>query len=176
MIWLLIGASGTGKTSLGNYLKGIGIPELISTSTRLPRAGESNGNPYFFVNQEQFNEIPMIEKTIYNGNSYGTSVAEVESKVANRRDCFAIVDRHGIEEFRKLYGEQVSVIFVYAAPGDVYDRMLARGDKIDDIYQRITHAENTGEFNNLGIADYCLVNKNLDDAERQLKEIVGLGE
>lgn len=172
MIYLLLGPSGSGKTTLGAHLKEMGIPELISHSTRQPRPGEYDENPYYFVTHEQFALIPMIESTEYNGNLYGTSRQTVDFVLNFNNHAFAIVDKHGCEEFKRLYADSVKVIYVYVSPDDVWDRMILRGDKPRDVHERIVHAEKTGEFNNLEIADYCIVNKDLQASIRQLKAIV----
>lgn len=171
-IYLLLGASGTGKTTLGNYLKEWGIPELISTTTRQPRQGEWEGNPYYFVTREQFDLIPMIEKTVYNDNLYGTSKAEVDQVLSSGGPAFAIVDRHGISAFQELYGDLCKVIYVWLTPITVLERMRARGDKEREAMKRMRHAIETEEFNNFAIADAVIVNKDLPSSLRQLKAIV----
>lgn len=173
MMYLLLGPSGSGKSTLGSSLRDMNVPELISHSTRQPRKGESEMNPYYFVTREQFEQIPMIESTEYNFNLYGTSIAEVERVLSFNGSAFAIMDKHGIEQMRALYGKQVKVIYVYVPVKLAVERMRARGDSEDDIADRIRHAFRSGEFDNLDIADYCIVNKELDESLRQLKAIVG---
>lgn len=172
MIYLLLGASGTGKTSLGQYLKEWGIPELISTTTRQPRHGESEGEPYYFVTEEEFRDTPMIEVTYYNQNWYGTSRAEVERVLGESNTAFSIVDSHGVDQFIKAFGDKVKVIYVWVEPAEAMKRMGDRGDNEDDIIRRIKQARNDNEFENHCFADYCIVNRNLDDSLKQLRAIV----
>jgi guanylate kinase len=172
VIYLLLGPSGSGKTTLSQHLKEMGIPELISHSTRQPRSGESEGSPYYFVTREQFGNIPMIESTEYNGQLYGTSIAEIERVLSSGGSAFTVVDKHGCEEFKRLYGDLVKIIYVYAPAKLLADRMRARGDSEDAIADRIRFAIKSGEFDNIEIADYCIVNKDLQASIRQLKAIV----
>ena len=172
MIYLLLGPSGAGKTTLSRYLKELGIPELISHTTRLMRPGEVQGETYYFVKHEDFAQIEMVEQTEYNFNLYGTSRAEVERVLSSNGSALAIMDKHGIEQMRALYGKQVKVIYVYVPVKLAVERMRARGDSEDDIADRIRHAFRSGEFDNLEIADYCIVNKELDASLRQLIAIV----
>jgi guanylate kinase len=172
MIYLLLGASGTGKTTLGNYLKQWGIPELISTTTRQPRQGESEGEPYYFVTEEEFRDTPMIEVTYYNHNWYGTSKAEVERVLSESNTAFSIVDAKGVDQFIKAFGDAVKVIYIWVEPAEAMRRMGNRGDKEDDIIRRIKQARDDNEFENFAFADYCIVNRNLEESLKQLRAIV----
>ena len=172
MIYLLLGPSGTGKTTLAQYLKELGIPELVSHTTRLMRPGEVQGKTYYFVKFEDFEQIEMIEQTKYNHHLYGTSKQEVERVLSSSGSAFAIVDRHGIEQYKAIYGDLVKTIYVWVPAELAIERMIRRGDDEDSIVGRIRHAFRSGEFDNLDIADYCIVNKDLEASVRQLEAIM----
>lgn len=172
MIYLLLGPSGSGKSTLAQQLKGIGMPELISHSTRPMRDGESQCNPYYFVTKEEFDSIDFIETTQYANNWYGTSKLEVERVLSSSGSAFAIVDSHGVQAFKEIYGEAVKVIYVWLPVKLAVERMRLRGDKEDDITDRVRNAFRTGEFDNFHKADYVIVNKDLDASLRQLSAIV----
>ena len=80
-IVLLFGPSGSGKSVLSKKLFDLGYVELISSTTREPRAGEINGKDYYFLTAEEFEKTKMIEKTQYNGNWYGTEISEIRNKL-----------------------------------------------------------------------------------------------
>mgnify|MGYP000855199365 FL=1 len=172
MIYALLGPSGSGKTTLAQYLKELDIPELVSHTTRLMRPGEAQGKTYYFVKHEDFVQIEMVEQTKYDLNLYGTSKREVERVLSSSTCAFTIVDKHGAEQFKNLYGDLVKIIYVYVPVKLAAERMRARGDDEDAIADRIRHAFRSGEFDNLEIADYCIVNKELDASLRQLIAIV----
>lgn len=58
MIIVLLGASGSGKSTIENELATHhGFEKIISYTTRQPREGEVNGKDYYFINNETFNEM-----------------------------------------------------------------------------------------------------------------------
>lgn len=58
MIIVLLGASGSGKSTIENELATHhGFEKIISYTTRQPRTGEVNGREYYFTNNETFNEM-----------------------------------------------------------------------------------------------------------------------
>jgi len=58
MIIVLLGASGSGKSTIENELATHhGFEKIISYTTRQPRKGEVNGRDYYFTNNDTFNEM-----------------------------------------------------------------------------------------------------------------------
>jgi guanylate kinase len=137
------------------------------------RKGESYSSPYYFVDIDTFYATEMVEYTEYNGFLYGTSKDEVDRVLGGSNSrAFVIVDRVGVEAFKALYPDMAKVIYIYASGKDLIERMTARGDDSDIVAERIAHAYTTGEFNNIDVADYCIVNKEFDKAIAQLRMIV----
>ena len=84
---LIGGASGSGKSYVERKLYQENIePEiefnrLYQYTTRDMREGEVDGDSYFFINKEKYNEIKdeLIAKTNFYGNYYGTMDTSKES-------------------------------------------------------------------------------------------------
>lgn len=58
MIIVLLGASGSGKSTIENELATHhGFEKIILYTTRQPRNGEMNGSEYYFTNNKTFNEM-----------------------------------------------------------------------------------------------------------------------
>ena len=78
MIICLLGASGSGKSTIENELATHhGYDKIVSYTTRQPRDGEINGKDYYFTNNETFismlNERLFAEYDEYSQNRlYGT--------------------------------------------------------------------------------------------------------
>lgn len=178
MIYALLGPSGSGKSTLGRYLEELGIPEIKSHATRPMRKGESQGNPYHFVTPSEFAQIEMIEDTPYDGaNMYGTSKDEVKRVFAISDTAYAILDKHGVYEFKEYFGaDEVKVIYVILPEVELIERLKGRGDSPADIKKRMKHAKDSGELDNYFVADYVVVNRDLEESKRLLRFYVGVND
>src|SRR5262245_10818886 len=84
--------SGAGKTTLCNRLRQeFGRLEFsVSYTTRLPRAGETHGVEYHFVDAPNFQEMiardEFAEYAMVHGHMYGTSAALVRGALERGRD------------------------------------------------------------------------------------------
>lgn len=82
MIIVLLGASGSGKSTIENELATHhGFEKIISYTTRQPRAGEENGKDYYFTENNTFaamiNTGVLAEYDEYSqGRLYGTLKAD----------------------------------------------------------------------------------------------------
>ena len=172
-ILLLLGPSGCGKTTLGQKLAEVGIPELISHTTRAMRKGEIPGRSYHFVTPEEFEQIPMIESVCYAGKRYGISYTEVESKLKEYSQVFAVVDINGVRCIKEAFGDLVTVCFIQADEEILATRMRNRGDAEELVQQRLTYMKEHAEADNHRYADVVIDNtQSLEQAWEQLYDFV----
>lgn len=173
-VYVLIGPPASGKTSIINELAHYGIPEMVSHTTRKPRAGEVHGINYYFVSKEEFQKIELIERAEYSGNLYGLSKTEVLEKVNKHPVTAVAVNTQGLAQLKKLLANRVESIFIMSDEEAIIDRMIERGDSSDLINRRIEYAKNTGEFCNWQSANHVVKNMgSLDTAIRQILGIMG---
>lgn len=173
-IIVLMGGSGTGKTTLGNFLKEQGIPEIISHTTRKKRVGEVDGETYYYVSVEEFEKIDRIEEVTYNGNHYCISRAEIENKLKQSDVVFVITDKNGMEQVRENFPEITTVVYIYISLDEMERRMYDRGDSEENVRSRINYAIEIKELENAKYADYSIENKDLAVSKKTLLEIVGM--
>lgn len=171
-IYLLLGASGTGKTTIGHYLKSWGVPEVVSHTTRPMRYSEVEGRDYYFVTEEEFNKIDFIERVEYDGNLYGVSRQEVERVLSNTDKCFVVVSLEGVFMFKEAFPGICTVIYIWVPVDEMINRMKQRGDKKGKIIQRLQHTILNRELDNLQYADYCIINRDLSMSLSLLRYIV----
>ena len=105
----VVGKSGSGKTSLCNYLRTkYGIPYIVSYTTRHMRDGESNGADHIFVTE---NDMPpkdqMLAYTNFGGNHYWALHIQVKNPV-----CYTI-DEKGLIELKEKWSDRYNIVSVY---------------------------------------------------------------
>jgi len=169
---VLMGASGAGKTSVGQHLKKMGIPEVISHTTREPRKGEIPNESYYFVNKRKFNKLDKIEEIEYTGNHYCISRKEIQHRLKTSKVSFVICDVNGMEQIKGNYPHQTTVINIRIPLEEMETRMRARGDDEEKIQTRLTHAIETGELNLEKHADYVVENVKLEDTVDSVLAII----
>lgn len=169
-ILLLIGTSGAGKTVLGQHLETLGIPQLISHTTRTPRKDEIDGTTYHYISKEEFDKLDKLEQTYYAGNYYCLSRQEVERHEEDLVYC--IVDQFGVKQIKQNFGNVVT-IYVHIDQRQQEERLRKRGDSEDEIKKRIIYSIQNDEVkNDIEIADYIITNNNLETSKQILEYIV----
>lgn len=150
-IIIIIGASGSGKSTVGKALeREYGIKQLVSYTSRPMRDGEVYGVDYYFLDRQmaKYNKIISVETTVYDGNIYGLTIDEVESKRKDGNDVYFISDRDGAEEIQEWYSdEEIIVLWFDISPWTMLTRMFKRGDSLIKALKRVIHAYRKGEFN-----------------------------
>ncbi len=111
--------SGSGKTTLVQYLlKTIESLEFsISATTRQPRGNEIDGQDYYFLTNEDFeNKIQKDEfvewEEVYKGTYYGTLKYEVERIWEKGNHVIFDMDVVGGLNLKKIYADKALSIYV----------------------------------------------------------------
>jgi guanylate kinase len=100
----LTGPSCGGKSTLEARLKAVGFENVISTTTRAPRAGEVNGQSYYFMDKPEFKRLHatgiFVEMVEFNGQLYGVSAKEIERVASKNKPIVVIVEPEGLKQIR----------------------------------------------------------------------------
>lgn len=165
MIYCIIGHSASGKSTIERKLDSLGIPRIISYTTRPPRKGEKDGVDYHFITINKFAELHdagfFAEEAKYRDWLYGLSIDGVLYK---EKDYVVAVTPKGYYELLEEVGDEyIKAFFIQVHERDRLIRLAQRGDDVDEIIRRIqVDREDFKEFE--FIADYVINNKNLDDS------------
>ena len=169
-IYIIIGRSGSGKTSVMHALCRDYGHKAIKTATTRPRR-HLEGDSYYFMSQEEFDAVEMIAPTRFAGNSYGLPPYSLDT------GNLIIMDLKGIHDMKEKYkGERgIKVIGIHCPMDELERRMLERGDGKDDINIRLEHDETLFGL----MDDFCDIvihNKSLPDTVRIAQEYIMLAE
>ena len=179
-ILILSGPSGCGKsTLLKEVYKDIDDYYFsISTTTRAPRVGETNGVDYFFVTKEEFEEDikngDFLEYAKVHDNYYGTSLKPINKALDEGKLVIFDIDVQGHEIVRKKLDSIVTSVFITTPSLEILEtRLNSRNtDSKDIIEKRIKNAK--GEVEYFQEYDYIIINDNLEIASKQLVSIANI--
>lgn len=178
-ILLISGPSGCGKSSLLKevYKTIENYYFSISTTTRDPRVGESDGVDYFFTQKDEFKKDidagNFLEWAEVHGNYYGTSLKPIKEALNQGKLVIFDIDVQGFEQVianKELSAVTTTVFITTPSLNELENRLKNRGtDSSDVIEKRIKNAKKEIEY--IDRYDYFIVNDNLEIAAKQLTSI-----
>tara|TARA_Y100000766_G_scaffold95446_1_gene81435 strand:+ start:464 stop:1075 length:612 start_codon:yes stop_codon:yes gene_type:complete len=170
--------SGAGKSSLIKKIIEISEEKLelsVSATTRLPRKGEIHGKDYFFISDNEFNELKdkdaFIECANVHGNQYGTLKSFVHEKLEEGISVILDIDVQGFAQIRETIEEMISIFIIPPSLDELEKRLISRGlDTNDAIKKRLLNA--VEELKHAESFDYIVLNDNFDNAIDQLSSVI----
>lgn len=117
--------------------------QLVTTTTRERREGETDGVDYYFISRPTFEKKiakgEFVEYNEYNGNLYGTTWHELNARLSRHAVVFSQAEVHGKANLDKADIPHVSVFLLPESMNVLERRLLARGGMSDtDIAARLT--------------------------------------
>lgn len=137
---ILIGKTCSGKTTIVNELKKMGLNEVVSYTSRPPRKGEIDGVTYHFITKEEFLEKEkqgFFAETVYynvaNGETwyYGSAVEDLTD------DKVFIANPHGLRQVRKIKSLNPVAFYIMADEETIWNRLRQRGDDATEARRRL---------------------------------------
>jgi guanylate kinase len=175
LLLIVSSPSGAGKTTLTNALRDR-VPDVlfsVSHTTRRPRAGETHGKEYYFVDRPEFEGLirggTFLEWAVVHENLYGTSVAEVD-RATNARGLIFDVDHQGARQIKSMRPDAVAVFILPPSMSILFQRLRGRASDDEAAVQK-RYAVAIQEIQHYGLFDYVLVNDVLEDAIENLTSI-----
>ena len=179
-LFIVSAPSGAGKSTLvkAALADDKQLTLSVSYTTRSPRAGELNGREYHFVDRKTFEAMlergDFLESAEVHGNRYGTSQKWIEETRAKGLDIIMLeIDWQGARQVRKAFADAVSVFILPPPPAlpELERRLRGRGqDSEEAIQRRLRDARE--EIGHVAEFDYVIVNKEFEEARRDLAAIV----
>lgn len=175
-IVVISGPSGSGKSTLIRRLMKRHTEIVFSTShtTRKKRGRELNGKDYHFVSKNEFKEMRdrdgFVEWAQVYENYYGTSYAEIDSKLTAGKILILDIDVQGARNIKEKYPDALFIFLVPPTIDELKDRLMKREHGMNNTIQvRLDIA--VKEFKEFLFYDYIVVNEDLNEAYRVLDSV-----
>ena len=176
---VITGPSGVGKGTLVARLLQR-HPEIwlsVSATTRAPRQGEVEGQSYFFLSRERFEqqvaEGGFLEWAEFAGNLYGTPRAPVEQQLAAGRPVLLEIELEGARQVRQSFPAGYQLFLKPPSVAELERRIRGRGtDSEEAIQRRLQRAQ--VELAAAMEFDGVLVNGDLEQALGELERLMQL--
>jgi len=177
---VLSGPSGSGKSTIVNRLveqAPVRLVKAISATTRPPRAGEAEGQDYYFLALAEFErkrltgEFLEYAEVFGSGYWYGTLRTELDR--AARAGAWALleIDVQGARRIVAQYPDAVTIFLSASSPEEYEQRLRRRGTETEaTIRRRMEIARD--ELASAGFYRHQVINDNLDSAVGEIARIL----
>ena len=177
---VISGPSGVGKSTLVK-LTMAELPDLrfsVSCTTRQPRAGEVDGQAYYFLSEEEFSERlrqgEFLEHAGVFKHRYGTLKSEVLNRITRGEEVLLDIDVQGARQIRQAAESDPVIrnaaVFILIAPpslASLRERLSGRNtENAEQLALRLAGAKN--ELSSFRIYDYIVFNDELEKAAAEL--------
>lgn len=176
-LFIVAAPSGAGKSTLVNALlaQEPGIELSISTTTRAPRPGETDGVQYHFTSADDFvartARSEFLEWAEVFGNYYGTSRLMVEREMKAGTDILLEIDWQGARQVKKQFPQAVGIFILPPSIAALSERLHKRGQDEENVIERRLLAAG-GEISHAPEFDYVIINEEFNVALSEMSAIV----
>jgi guanylate kinase len=179
LLFVLSAPSGAGKDTVIHALKqqGMDFYLVISVTTRPPRPGESEGNPYHFISQQEFDRLvandELLEYANVHGNWYGQPRQPIRDNLRAGRDVLLKIDVQGAATVRSKVPQAIFIFLVPESLEELTLRLSERNTETQaELQQRLANAPK--ELAQKDWYDYLVVNRqgHLQEAVDNIRAIM----
>jgi guanylate kinase len=176
-LFIVSGPSGVGKTVLCNAIVKRFAPDVvysISTTSRAPRGGETNGQEYNFCSAEEFEKAiehdEFAEWAFVHGNYYGTPRRFLNDNLEAGRHVILNIDVQGAMKIREGYPESIMIFILPPTFDELESRIRKRNmDSEHSLKHRLENARKELDYRDQ--YRYAVINDDLNAAIGELTSI-----
>ncbi|MEN0021247.1 MAG: guanylate kinase [Planctomycetota bacterium] len=180
LLVVISGPSGAGKTTIAHAAvdRIDGAVFSISATTRPQSAKETDGQDYFFLTPQRFQQMidagDFLEHAEVFGNRYGTPRAAVDAHLAKGRVVVLEIDVAGAKQVKAARPDAFGVFILPPSEEELLARLRARKREAEDIIQRrFSEAKREIlEAHESGVYDRMVTNRELQAAISETLEAI----
>jgi guanylate kinase len=187
VLLVLAGPAGSGKSTLCDRLvaAGMGFSRVVTSTTRAPRAGESDGVHYHFFKPAEFDAKVAAGEFlewawVHGDRRYGTLAASVLGPLLLGKNLVMSVDVQGVESLRRIAAKNpflrraMTTVFIVVDRERLLSRMRERGkDDEAEIARRMATAD--AELREAAKFDFVIESRTRDEDFAELLAILEKG-
>ena len=175
-LFIISGASGVGKSTVLSRVMAArdDLRFSVSATTRAPRPGEVDGESYYFVTKEKFQDMiaheEFVEYDAHMNNYYGTPEAQLNEKLETGS---VILDIEPNGAFMERDRRPDATLIFIAPPSmeELLRRLVGRGDtSAEQVKVRQDRAQ--WEMDQSVRYDYVVVNDQVDTCVDEILKII----
>ena len=180
LLYVVSAPSGGGKTSLVNALleRDERVALSVSHTTRAPRPGEKDGVHYYFVSEQEFEDLAhqgaFLEHARVFDHCYGTGRSEVERQLAAGYDVLLDIDWQGARQIRESFPAARTIFILPPSLSVLRERLIGRGQDSPAVIARRKRAARA-ETSHAPEFDFLIVNDDFGAALADLHAIIRQG-
>lgn len=142
-VFVITGATGSGKTTVANYLQQhYHFARVITHTTRAPRAGEQAGVDYYFESPASMAKLHLLEQVDYDHHRYGSSREGLERGWRDHPADVIVLDTAGALTYHQQLGNRAVIIFLTVSHlATLATRIRQRGDQQLAVASRLASKE-----------------------------------
>lgn len=177
-LFVISGCSGVGK---GTIIKEFMLKHKndfilsVSCTTRKPRQGEIDGENYFFISAEEFEENikqdKFLEYAQFAGNYYGTKKRFIEQKFNQGYNIILEIETQGALQVKEKMPDAVLIFITPPSFEELEQRLRGRHTEDEQTIQKRLAQVKT-ELERSGKYDYIVVNDEVNHAVSEIEKIV----
>lgn len=175
-LFVISGASGVGKsTVLAKVMeKRQDLRFSVSATTRSPRPGEVDGESYYFISKERFEEMirqdAFLEYDDHMDNYYGTPKAQLEEKL-EKGSVILDIEPNGAFNVRRNCADAVLIFIAPPSLEELERRLRSRGDTSEEqIRLRLNRVQ--WELEQSKQYDYVVTNEQVETCAAKILKII----